>query len=94
MNGKVRIKDKMRSAYTPEQWLGVQIDTIRESRLCDPVQLTDWQIREAVYHGPGDYEWLDSAWRSFMPDDEWGGENRTAFFRFEARVPRSYRGRP
>lgn len=93
MNGKVRIKDKMRSAYTPAQWLGVQIETIKQERLSDPFALTDWEIREALYRGPGDYKWIDRKWRKFRPGGVWGGEDRTGFFRCEVKVPASYRGK-
>jgi alpha-mannosidase len=93
MNGKIRIKDKMRSAYTPVQWLGAQIEAIGESRLADPVAIAGWEIREAVYLGPGRYEWLDRKWRKFRIGDVWGGENRTGFFRCEVKAPAGYRGK-
>ncbi|HOX28398.1 MAG TPA: hypothetical protein PLQ76_04495, partial [bacterium] len=92
MNGKVRIKDKMRSAYTPDQWMGVQIEVLKGRRLVDPVKLVDWRIKEAVYRGPGDYEWIDRTWRPFKPGDTWGGEDRTAFLKCTVKVPKEYRG--
>lgn len=93
MNGKVRIKDKMRSAYTPEQWLGVLIESVRGEQFEERVALTDWQIKEAVYNGPGDYTWLDKNWRGYKPGDRWGGDDHTAFFRTEVKVPGSFRGK-
>jgi alpha-mannosidase len=90
---QVRIKDKMRSAYTPQQWMGVQIEKIRAARFSETLKLEDWKIREASYHGPGNYEWLDQQWRPYQIGDEWGGENRTAFFRCEAKVPESFDGK-
>ncbi len=90
---QVRIKDKMRSAYTPQQWMGVQIEKIRAARFSETSKLEDWKIREAIYHRPGDYEWLDQRWRPYQIGDEWGGENRTAFFRCEAKVPKSFDGK-
>jgi len=93
MNGKVRIKDKMRSAYTPEQWMGVQIEAIKDERLTERVQLTNWEIREAIYYRPGNYEWIDKGWRKFKPGEEWGGEDHTAFFRCTVKVPNSFRGK-
>ncbi len=61
---QVRIKDKMRSAYTPQQWMGVQIEKIKAARFSETLKLEDWKIRDAIYHRPGDYEWLDRQWRS------------------------------
>jgi alpha-mannosidase len=90
---KVRIKDKMRSAYTPQQWLGVQIEKIKAARFSETLKLEGWSIREAIYHRPGNYEWLDQQWRAYQIGDEWGGENRTAFFRCEAKVPENFGGK-
>ena len=87
---QVRIKDKMRSAYTPQQWMGVQIEKIRAAQFSETLKLEDWEIREAIYHGPGNYEWLDQQWIPYQIGDEWGGENHTAFFRCEAKVPQSF----
>ncbi|MBM3133958.1 MAG: alpha-mannosidase [Chloroflexi bacterium] len=90
---QVRIKDKMRSAYTPQQWMGVQIEKIKTARFSESLKLEGWKIREAIYHGPGNYEWLDQQWRLYQVGDEWGGENRTAFFRCEAKVPENFAGK-
>ena len=90
---QVRIKDKMRSAYTPQQWMGAQIEKIRAARFSETLKLEGWRIRQANYHGPGNYEWLDQQWRPYQIGDEWGGENRTAFFRCEAKVPRNFDGK-
>jgi alpha-mannosidase len=90
---QVRIKDKMRSAYTPQQWMGVQIEKIKTARFSETLKLEGWKIREANYHRPGNYEWLDQQWRPYQIGDEWGGENHTAFFRCEAKVPENFAGR-
>ena len=83
----------MRSAYTPQQWMGVQIEKIRTARFSEILKLEDWKIREAIYHGPGNYEWLDQRWRPYQVGEEWGGENRTAFFRCEVKVPENFDGK-
>ncbi len=90
---QVRIKDKMRSAYTPQQWMGAQIEKIKTARFSETLKLEDWRIREAIYHGPGNYEWLDRQWRPYQIGDEWGGENHTAFFRCEVKVPENFGGK-
>ncbi len=92
MIANIRIKDKMRSAYTPEQWMDVQIEEIKSRRFEGGLELTDWLIRQARYRAPGDYEWLDRGRRRIRPGERWGGEGVTAFFRFEAEVPKNFRG--
>ncbi len=92
MNGGVRVKDKFRSAYTPEQWLGVQIESIGAERFYDRTPISGWQIRTAIYNRPGDYKWIDGKWRSYSPGEIWGGAGITAFFRCGFRVPKSWSG--
>ena len=48
MNENTRIKDKMRSAYTPQQWLGVQINRIFELRFTQVVQIVKWKKKEVT----------------------------------------------
>ncbi|MFA6449170.1 MAG: glycoside hydrolase family 38 C-terminal domain-containing protein, partial [bacterium] len=92
MNGKVRIKDKMRSAYTPEQWLGVLVEAAKEERFEEHFALTNWEIREAIYSGPDNYRQL-GGWKRYKIGDTWGGEDHTAFFRCEVKVPASFKGK-
>ena len=90
---KVRIKDKMRSAYSPQQWLGVQIEKMMEYQFEDRIKIDNWQIRQAFYHEPGNYEWIDKEWIPYRPGDEWGGENYTAFFRTTVTIPEEFNGK-
>jgi alpha-mannosidase len=90
---QVRIKDKMRSAYSPQMWLGVLIERIRERQYELSHQINDWEIREAVYLGPGHYEWIDEDWKPFRSGTKWGGENHTAFFRCDLIIPDEFDGK-
>lgn len=87
---KVRIKDKMRSAYSPIQWLGVQIERIREFQFEESIGIENWEVREAIYKTPYDYEWLSETWQPYRIGDEWGGENHTAFFRCDLKIPQHF----
>ena len=89
---KVRIKDKMRSAYSPQQWLGVQIENIRDYQIEKAVDIKDWFIREACYRGPGEYDWFDKDWKPFEIGNKWGGENFTAFFKTQLTIPMDFGG--
>jgi alpha-mannosidase len=89
---KVRIKDKMRSAYSPQQWLGVQIENIRNYQIEKTVDITGWKIRQAIYHEPGQYEWIEDDWQPFEIGDNWGGENYTAFFKTQLTIPAEFDG--
>jgi len=90
MNENTRIKDKMRSAHTPQQWLGVQIGKIMDRRFTQVNQIEKWQKKESFYRGPGKYDWIDTEWKDYTPGDNWGGDKRTAFFQTEISVPSSF----
>jgi alpha-mannosidase len=90
MNENTRIKDKMRSAYTPQQWLGVQINQIYERRFTEIVQIKKWNKKECFYREPGNYDWIDSEWKDYTAGENWGGDKRTAFFRTEVTIPAGF----
>jgi alpha-mannosidase len=90
MNENIRIKDKMRSAYTPQQWLGVQIYKIIERRFTQINQIENWQKKESFYRGLGKYDWMDTEWKDYTPGENWGGDKKTAFFQTEISVPASF----
>ncbi|MCG8307934.1 MAG: glycosyl hydrolase-related protein [Cytophagales bacterium] len=90
---KVRIKDKMRSAYSPQQWLLVQIERIQALRFEQSIPIENWEIKEAIYHGPGNYEWLSEDWSAYRNSEVWGGENHTAFFRCVLQIPEQFDGK-
>ena len=87
---KVRIKDKMRSAYSPQQWLGVQIENIRDYQIEKAIDIKGWSIREAYYREPGKYDWIDKDWKSFEIGAKWGGDDYTSFFRTKLVIPAEF----
>jgi hypothetical protein len=90
---QVRIKDKMRSAYSPQIWLGVQIERIRELQYESSHEINEWEIREAIYLSPDNYEWIDKDWKPYRLGSEWGGENHTAFFRCDLTITKEFDGK-
>jgi alpha-mannosidase len=90
MMEKVRIKDKMRSAYSPQQWLGVQIENIRDYQIEKAVDILGWEIREAYYREPGKYDWIDKEWKPFEIGAKWGGDDYTSFFRTKLVIPEEF----
>ena len=90
---QVRIKDKMRSAYSPQMWLGVQIERIRELQYESSQEINEWEIREAIYLSPDNYEWIDKEWKPYRMGSEWGGENHTAFFKCDLTIAKEFDGK-
>jgi len=89
---QVRIKDKKRSAYSPQSWLGIQIERISDLKFERSHKINNWEKREAIYKNPGNYEWIDREWKPYHLGSKWGGENHTAFFRCSLTIPEEFDG--
>lgn len=67
--------------------INLRLEAIRERMVTHRHSLVDWQIRHVYYHGVGQYEDIDTAWRDIKIGETWGGENVSAFFRRTITVP-------
>lgn len=56
--------------------------------------LGPWQVRECIYKGVGDYEFIDANWREIDVGETWGGKGRSAFFRNTIHIPMEMKNRP
>lgn len=86
--------DPGRRAYSDTEVLELNINRLRDSMYRDPVALDEWDFKQAYYHGPGNYEFIDKEWRKIRIGETWGGEDITAFFRKTAVVPEAHHGKP
>jgi alpha-mannosidase len=88
------VMDKPRRGITRSEYIQ-QFLRLVERRIHPAVlSLTEWQVRHAVYHGPGRYEWADPEWTTLRLGDTWGGEGLTGFFRYRLVVPEAWAGWP
>ena len=87
--------DAKRAAYFASDVVEMRIRKLKELMYYEPVELNDWQIRQAYYHGPEQYEFIDEDFRPFKVGETWGGhDDITAFLKCETTVPQSYDGHP
>ncbi len=89
---KRKPKDPERSPDLPHNWIERHIQRLEAYVYYEPIDLTSWQIRQAVYHGPGNYEFIDADWREIALGESWGGPDITAFFHTSLTVPESHSG--
>ena len=87
--------DAQRQAYFLSDIVELKIKKLRELMYREDVDLNGWQIKQAYYHGPGKYEYIDKQWRSFKVGDTWGGNDEiNAFLQCKTIVSPHYDGKP
>lgn len=87
--------DAGRAAFFPSDVIDLKIKKLCHLMYYAPVDITNWQIRQSHYVGPGEYEFLDADFRPFNVGDTWGGDDDvTAFLKCETTVPASYDNEP
>lgn len=86
--------DPDRAAFSDADIVENKIRSLRESMYRDRIVIDDWDFQEVYYHGPGEYEPIQSTRKRIKIGEDWGGENVTAFFKKTIRVPKIHHGRP
>ncbi len=89
---KRKPKDPERSPDLPHNWIERHIQRLEAFVYYEPIDITPWKIRQAVYHGPENYEYIDENWREITLGEFWGGPNITAFFNTSLTIPNSHAG--
>jgi alpha-mannosidase len=91
---RTNVKNKFRGIASFGERAQLRFDRIRERIHPDRVPCNDWEFRQAVYSGPGQYAFQDAGWRPIAVGQTWGGDDVTAFFRQTIRVPAAFAGKP
>lgn len=91
-NWRRGIKEKHRASISLEERIENRLEAIKGRSFKDCEILDDWQIRQARYLGPGQYEYLDADWRPLKIGDPWGDHGISAFFRRSVDVPKRFAG--
>ena len=86
-------KDVVRRSLSPEEWVRIRVSEIAAWREVASAPTGTWQIHEAAYHGPGEYE-MRGPWRRIEPEDLFGRPDGTFFFRGRVRIPKALAGLP
>jgi len=69
------------------------LEQIRQRIIVDQRTLDGWEVRNAKYIDPGNYEYLDECWRKLDVGDTWARQGQTAFMQRAARVPAEWSGK-
>ena len=87
------IKNKKRLIFSFEERAQIRLNTIKEQIYSQRQTLNNWSIREGIYHGVEQYEFIDPEWRNINPGDPWGGVDITAFFKRQVEIPEEWAGK-
>lgn len=71
--------------------LRLRIQEISENVISESIVLNDWQVRNARYIRPGEYEYLND-WKSLDTGDVWAKQGETAFIRKTVIIPQNWEG--
>ena len=86
------MKDPRRRAINTFERIEQRIE--RLARFIDVLThpITGWSYREGRHLAPSQYD-VEGEWKPYTPDINWGGEDRTAWFRTEVEIPSSMHGK-
>ena len=95
LNGWRReIKGKQRGIFSFEDQVTIKLADLKLKIYPLVSEIPAWQIKECIHTGIGEYEFIDTEWRTIDVGDNWGGEGRSAFFRNKIQIPKEMKGRP
>ncbi len=86
------IKNKKRLIFSFEERAQIRLNAIKEQIYSQRIPLPGWLIREGYFRAVGQYEFIDSDWRTIDPGDPWGGADVTAFFKRRIDIPAEWKG--
>jgi alpha-mannosidase len=75
------------------EWIRVRLAEVSHWQVLAESPVSEWEVREAKYHGPGQYEEVVS-WRPLREGDIWGYPDGTFFLRTRLRVGKEFSGMP
>jgi len=84
---RTNVKLKMRGNASFEERAQLRFDALKAQTHSKRVRVDNWMLRKARYENPGEYRFLDPAWRPIKVGQTWGGEDMTGFFKQRIRIP-------
>ena len=88
------IKGKQRGIFSFEDQVEIKLADLKLKLYPLVSEIPAWQIKECIHCGIGEYEFIDTEWRTIDVGDNWGGTGKSAFFRNKIEIPKEMKGRP
>lgn len=86
-------KGKQRGIFSFDQLVKIKLKELKKRIYTDVEPLAPWKMRECIYKGIGDYDYLYDGWKDLDVGDVWGGNGLSAFFKNSFTVPERFKGK-
>lgn len=87
------VKNKQRGIFSFDELVSIKLKTLKTRIYTDVEPTPAWKMRECVYNGVGDYDYLYDGWKEINPGDNWGGSGLSCFFKNSFDIPERFKGK-
>ncbi len=86
-------KGKQRGIFSFDDVVNVKLKTLKKRIYTDIESIPAWKMKECIYKGIGDYEYLYDEWKELNVGDRWGNNGWSAFFKNSFEIPERFAGK-
>ncbi len=86
-------KGKQRGIFKFDDVAALKIKTLKKRVYTDIESIPAWKMKECIYKGIGDYEYLYDEWKELNVGDRWGNNGWSAFFKNSFDMPARFKGK-
>ncbi len=86
-------KGKQRGIFKFDDVAALKIKTLKKRIYTDIESIPAWKMKECIYKGVGDYEYLYDEWKELNVGDRWGNNGWSAFFKNSFDLPERFKGK-
>ena len=86
-------KGKQRGIFSFDDVVNVKLKTLKKRIYTDIESIPAWKMKECIYKGIGDYEYLYDEWKELNVGDKWGNNGWSAFFKNSFDMPERFAGK-
>ena len=86
-------KGKQRGIFSFDDLVTVKLKTLKKRIYTDIESIPAWKMKECIYKGIDDYEYLYDEWKELNVGDRWGNNGWSAFFKNSFDMPARFKGK-
>ncbi len=86
-------KGKQRGIFSFDDVVTVKLKTLKKRIYTDIESIPAWKMKECIYKGVDDYEFLYDEWKELNVGDRWGNNGWSAFFKNSFDMPPRFKGK-
>ena len=87
------VKGKQRGIFSFDDVAALKIKNLKKRIYTDIESIPAWKMKECIYKGVGDYEYLYDEWKDIDVGDRWGNNGWSAFFKNSFDMPERFKGK-